>query len=56
MLCVRSFTVSRHRPAETLLRDTPFFLTLYLPDPHHPYDAHRFDIPDFGEGDLGRYV
>ena len=35
--------------------EDPFFLTVYMPDPHHPYDEHGFGIGDFGEGPEGRY-
>lgn len=35
--------------------DVPFFLTVYIPDPHHPYDEHGFGIDDFGKGPEARY-
>jgi choline-sulfatase len=35
--------------------DEPFFLTVYMPDPHHPYREHGFGIGEFGEGPEGRY-
>jgi arylsulfatase A-like enzyme len=35
--------------------ETPFFLTVYSADPHHPYDRHGEGFPKLGSGKLGRY-
>lgn len=29
--------------------EDPFFLTLYIPEPHHTYDKHGFGLSDFGK-------
>lgn len=40
---------------ELLAEESPFFLTVYIPDPHSPYDLHPFGISEFGSKTLGRY-
>jgi arylsulfatase A-like enzyme len=35
--------------------EKPFFLTVYIPDPHHPYDDHAIGIDAFGSGTQARY-
>lgn len=34
---------------------TPFFLTLYMEDPHEPYFKHAEGFPDFGNRDIDIY-
>jgi arylsulfatase A-like enzyme len=36
--------------------DQPFFLFVYLADPHDPYEPHSEGFPNFGRGELGRYA
>jgi arylsulfatase A-like enzyme len=36
-------------------RAQPFFLLLYMPDPHNPYAEHDEGFPSFGRDALGRY-
>lgn len=46
------------RAIEFIERDTavtqPFFLTVYMPDPHAPYVEHA-SVPSFGKGPVARY-
>jgi arylsulfatase A-like enzyme len=36
--------------------DRPFFIFVYLADPHDPYEPHSEGFPNFGRGELGNYA